>query len=175
IGGVAVQGTLSVGVARPFPVQGAVDAQSAAALAARVQTTLGGTLEQLQIASTAETTGARSTLEAVLAPFTARPLARLRAELSALDLHAFDARLPRTSPAGRLALADAGEALAGTLDVVNALSGTYDRERLPLKSLRATVRTDMTTLQMTGLDADLGPAGQATGSGTLAVNRVALA
>lgn len=174
VGGVGVKGNATVGAVKPFSVEAVVAAQSAAHPAAQVDATLSGTLEALQIAARTGAAGGRSTLEAALAPFNARPLERLRAQLADVDLQAFDARLPRTAIRGGAALAAAGDVLAGTLELENTLNGPHDRERLPLKSLRSSVTTDMTTLQLTALNADLGPAGTLAGSGTLALNRVTL-
>ncbi len=119
----------------------------------------------MHIAARTEAGGARSTLEAAFAPFNARPLEWLRAQLADVDLRAFDARLPQTAIRGHAAVADAGDALTGTLELENSLNGPHDRERLPLKSLRSNVRTDMTALQLTALNADLGPGGTLAGGG----------
>ncbi|HKA40875.1 MAG TPA: translocation/assembly module TamB domain-containing protein [Burkholderiales bacterium] len=174
VGGVGLKGNATVGAVRPFQVEAAVTAHSAAHPAAHVDAKLSGTLEALRIAASSDAAGARATLEAAVAPFNPRPLERLAARLEGVDLKAFDARLPRTSIQGSAALASTGELLQGTVELENALNGLYDRERLPLKSLRSSVRTDMKALQFTTLNADLGPGGALVGSGTLALNRAAL-
>ena len=173
-GGVSVKGSGTVAAQKPFATDATLFAQSATPPGGTVNMLLSGTLEALRVAARTESGGARAILEASVAPFTARPLERLRAELSEVDLNAFDTRLPRTSLSGEVALSDSRDTLTGTLTIANALSGSHDGDRLPVKSLRSAVRVDATTLQLSDLSADLGSGGTLEGAGTLALTRVTL-
>ena len=173
-GAVGVKGSGAVKAARPFPVAATLFVGGAVTPAATANILLSGSLEDLQVAARTESGGAHATLEAKVAPFTEQPLERLRAELSNIDLRAFDARLPHTSLEGKVALSGARAALSGTIAISNAMSGTYDRERLPIKSIHSSVVVDTTTLQLSALTADLGDAGSVTGAGTVALTRLTL-
>jgi translocation and assembly module TamB len=173
-GGVSLKGRGTVKAARPFPLEAALFAHSARTPAATANILLSGNLEALRVAAKTESAGAHATLEAKVAPFTGRPLERLRAELSDIDLRAFDERLPRTSLEGEIALSGARHALTGTVAISNALSGSYDRDRLPVKSIHSSVVVDTATLQLSALTADLGNGGTLEGAGTLALTRMTL-
>jgi translocation and assembly module TamB len=152
-----------------------VKARRTPAPAASLSAELSGTLERLAVAAQGESTGARVELEGTLVPYAPLPVERLRATLAGLDLHAFDAALPRTDFAGVLELVAAGGALTGDLRLTNRAPGRYDSERLPIESLQAVLRTDLKTLRLTDLRANLGAAGLLSGNGTLTPDRVALA
>lgn len=173
--GMRFTGHAEVGAGRPYPVQASVMAQRAPAPAASLSAELGGTLERVAVAARAESAGARIQLDATLAPYAPLPVERLKATLDGLDLRAFDATLPRTGFTGALELETGGGGLTGELRLANRLRGRYDSERLPIESLRATLSTDLKTLRLTHLRADLGAAGTLTGSGTLAPDRATLA
>jgi translocation and assembly module TamB len=173
--GTRFTGNAEIGAARPFPVQASIKARREQAPAADVSAELSGSLERLAVAARAESAGARVELEGALAPYAAFPVEGLKATLSGLDLRALDAGLPRTEFTGVLELAAAGGELTGELRLANRVSGRYDNERLPIESLRAVLRTDLATVQLTDLRVDLGAAGSLAGSGTLAPGHVALA
>ena len=179
ISGTLVTGDATIGAARPFPVEAAITARRAAAPAVELHATLDGSLEALQFTARASSAGAHVAMEGTASPFAALPIEALRAKLSGLDLRALDAGLPRTAIEGELTLARssggaASPSLTGLLSLANPLAGPVDRERLPVESLRATVRTDLAAAQLDGLRAGLGPAGGFTGRGELAPGRLVL-
>ena len=129
----------------------------APAPAAELKARLAGTLERLQVRAEAGSAGARLDLEGALAPYAPQPIERLHARFDGLDLRAFDAGLPRTALFGTIELG--GKDLAGEVKIENRLAGRYDSGRLPVESLRAAVRTDLSKVELAGLKADLGAAG----------------
>jgi translocation and assembly module TamB len=173
--GTRFTGNAEIDATRPYPVQASVKARRAQAPAAVVSADFSGTLERLAVAAQAESSGARVDLEGTLTPYAALPVEGVKATLTGLDLRAFDAGLPRTAFAGALELAATGGELAGELRLANRISGRYDNERLPIESLRAALRTDLASVQLTDLRVNLGAAGSLSGSGRLAPDRATLA
>ena len=169
VAGFRVSGNAAIGAASPFRIEGDIGARRAGAPAVDLSATLGGSLEVLHVSVQGKIEGATASLEGSLAPFAPNPIDKLHASWSALDLEALRAGLPRTSLAGELTLAreDSAAVLTGNARMENRLAGSYDTNRLPIESLRADVRTDLQSVLLTGLQAGLGRAGRATGSGRL--------
>ncbi len=172
LNGTRLTGQGEIGASRPYPLRASIDARRAPAPAAEVKAELRGTLERLEISARAGSEGARLELDGTVAPYAAQPVERVSARLDGLDLHAFDAALPRTALSGTIGL---GAGLAGEVKIANRLAGRYDSGRLPIESLRAALRVDLEKVEFSDLHADLGAAGVVEGSGTLAPDRIALA
>lgn len=174
----SARGAARIGTAAPFPLQAELEARQDGALAnARWQASLRmrGPLEALPLAGTlrAEPDAAGAApqsldLEAVLRPFAAWPLGALDARAQALDLAAFDARLPRTALSGRARLTSEAMDRPARLDLQldNADPGRWNEARLPLRSLQLVLGArpdDPGTLELSGLEALLGSAAQPAG------------
>jgi translocation and assembly module TamB len=172
--GTRLTGEGEIGAARPYPVRASIEARRQPAPAVELKAKLGGTLERLELSAQAGSAGARLQLEGALAPYAPQPVERLNARLEGVDLQAFDATLPRTALFGTIALGGK-DRLSGAVQIDNRLPGRYDSGRLPIESVRASVRTDLERVEISALRAELGAAGAVEGSGTLAADKVALA
>ncbi len=172
------QGGVRLASAAPFAVQAELGLRQEGALAnARWQASLraDGPLAALPLVATlraeptAPGTAAQSLdLDTQLRPFAAWPLGALDARAQALDLSAFDARLPRTALSGTARLAsDAMDRPARVdLRLANAAAGRWNEARLPLHELQLALRArpdDPTTLELSSLEARLGSAAQPAG------------
>jgi translocation and assembly module TamB len=102
---------------------------------------LGGSLERVRAALSAELAGARAELKARLAPFQRQPVEALELRASGVDLARLDRALPRTAFSASLRAEGARQGLAGTLSAANAAPGPLDAARLPLASLEARFAT----------------------------------
>jgi translocation and assembly module TamB len=146
----------------------------------RLALSAAGPLEALStaVAARVDADGPRAAqrLDAVtlLRPFAAWPLGETRATTAALDLAAFVPGAPTTALAGSAVVRTQGlgEPALATLDLVNADAGAWDRQRLPVRALRAELRArpdDPRTLEIVSLAAELGPgaapAGRVEGRG----------
>jgi translocation and assembly module TamB len=170
--GIRLTGNAEIGTQQPYSLQASVKARRARAPATEATAELGGSLERLQVKARGTSAGARLELEGTLTPYARIPVERLKAALADLDLHAFDPRLPRTAIDGETDLATGKDGLAGELRLSNRQPGRYDSGRLPVESLRATVRSDLESVQLTDLRAELGAAGAVGGTLTIAPQSV---
>jgi translocation and assembly module TamB len=151
----------------PFTLNGHVSAVSLSRAQTELEATVRGTLSDLQMEGAATSGSARLKGTARVEPYAQFPLAQLRARIAGLDLQAISRDLPRTDIAGEFDLSRKGVVLAGPAHLTNAASGPYDQGRLPVATLRMTVRTDARLAHSVELAADLGKAGAVHGSGEL--------
>lgn len=163
----AVRGT--IGALPPFALKASVEIVRTAAPAARAEAALEGNLNRLAIDVSAVLADARLAATASVEPYAALPIESLTARLKSLDVAAVLAGLPRTAIEGEIELKRTQDALAGPVRLANALSGPYDKQRLPLSALRANVNVtgDASRARFADLVAELGSAGALTGSGTV--------
>lgn len=127
-----------------------------------------GPLAAGQLSATLAAAGQTLQAEAELRPFAPWPLASLSARAHALDLAPLHSGLPRTALSGTAELeAHAWDQPAALrLQLVNALAGRWDQQRLPVQSLRLDLqlRPDRAqALQLRELQARLGGAREAAG------------
>jgi translocation and assembly module TamB len=172
----ALEGSGSLGVARPFFATGALFLASAdAKLPLRVKGTLAGGLERLEIALGGELVKAALDGRARIAPFARRWLEDATLRVADLDLARFDGSLPRTrlSISAQAASRDDG-AIAGAIQMKNAEPGALTDSRLPAVSLASPFAWQDGVLALTALTADLGAAGNASGAARVARGRATL-
>ena len=151
----------------PFALNAEVSAVSLARAETQGQAKIGGTLSDMQVEATAKSGAAQIEGTARVEPYAELPLARVKARISGLDLKVISRDLPRTDIKGEFDLSRKGLVLAGPAQLTNAASGPYDADRLPVASLRMTVRTDVQQAHSVELAADLGKAGAVHGTGDL--------
>jgi translocation and assembly module TamB len=166
--GVSVEGRIAA--AAPFPLEAKFKAVRPEGRGATIEGSASGTLSAIEVNAEGRSGEARFTASAAVHQYAPLQLARLDLDATRLDLNAFVASLPETRIEARAALARSGARLSGPIDVTNAIPGPYDKQRLPLASLRASVQTDLKRATFSALDADLGAAGSVSGSGTLKAN-----
>lgn len=162
---VAVRG--SIGATAPFPLKATLAAVRPDTPQTVVYAAAKGDLTEIALQGGATSGVARIGFTAAARPYDALPLSALTAHSAALDLNALAPELPRTSLNIDIDLKRSGELYGGGVRVTNALTGTYDKGRLPISALRADVRTDGETMRLSGVVADLGGAGTITGSGDI--------
>lgn len=111
---------------------------------------------------------------ATLAPFAPFPLTRLQARVQALDLSLLAPAAPRTALSGQAVVEPSPQKslLQARLDLDNALPGSWDTGRVPVRELRLAALVDpndLGRLQLNDLQALLGsadaPAGRLLGQG----------
>lgn len=145
--------------AHPFAVTGSGTlAASLQAQAVQAQWQASGSLVDLQLRADARGGGARGHAELRLALFDAPTLRALDIDLADLDPAAWLAGAPtaRLSIDARLLPApDPAFALQGPVQIDNALAGTVDAGRIPLRSLRARIELTPERLQARDLRAVL--------------------
>lgn len=132
----------------------------------------GGTLEIIALTADGATQGGKATLAAKITPFAQAPVQSFQLTARDVDLHDLDAALPYTKlfvdAAGRI---DEKGAVSARLDARNAVPGTIDLERLPLKTLKGGLDGTVSQFAARDLAIDLGSAGQFTGEGGMADGR----
>ncbi len=161
--GVTLGGSAELGAAPPFAASGGLElAGKYAGVPIAAKLGISGDLRNLGLQFDARAQGARAEGRAALSPFEDLPPQALALRVRELDLHAFDAALPRTRLALSASLARRGDALAGPLEAQNTLAG-----RVPAGSLRAELRTDLKSVELADLAADFGATGSVAGSATL--------
>lgn len=160
--------TPSAGASAPAP------AASAAAPLWQAELGVQGPLRQLALqARVATDTHPVATASASLTPFAPFPLAAFQAQIDGLDLAVLDPALPQTRLAGRATLTEAaaGRPLKVEIALDNAVAGTWDTRRVPVRSLHAVLQAQPDRLDALGLDSvDLAlggdePGGRLSGSG----------
>jgi translocation and assembly module TamB len=82
-------------------------------------------------------------LDTSVTPLEAWPLGRLNLTTRALDLAALSSKAPQTGLSGRMAIdtRSYGGPVAATVELDNALPGSWDQGRLPLRRLQARLRS----------------------------------
>jgi translocation and assembly module TamB len=159
----------------------------------RGQVRAGGPLHRIELDATLQAlpagSGSAASLElrSAVAPFAAWPLEELQAQLRGLDLSALLSAAPQTQLDGHASVRSTGLDQPAEVDLQlhNALPGLWGEHRVPLRTLRMSVRGQpnrQDRLELQAFDLQLGNARQAagrlSGSGhwqgdTLALNLVA--
>ncbi|HET9645975.1 MAG TPA: hypothetical protein VFP68_22075, partial [Burkholderiaceae bacterium] len=187
--GLAVEGSGSVGTDGPMPVEARLDVrtQPDAAQMGSAHATLSGVVRRLVADATLQIqapmretagrtelhAGASATLQATMTPFEPWPIAALSAQTQDLDLSALSAALPATRLTGRAVLDEhtVARPLRLEVDLHNALAGTWDAGRLPLRQVRAALQANpgqFDVLTFDTFEVELGsgqPAGRVSGNG----------
>lgn len=165
----ALQGNVRLGTAQPFPLNGTLDlSQPEATPTYQVKALLSGDLARIGITATAEAQGAGARLNTVVTPFEQMPFAQL--EVQANDLN--PARLRQGAPTADIALSlkahtgPEGE-VTGKMELSNALPGTWDQKRLPLKSVFVQFSGKGNRWQFTEVQLNLAQAGHFSGQGVI--------
>jgi translocation and assembly module TamB len=164
---IALRGT--IGAHKPFALKAHIAAVRPAAPAASMTASVSGDLSALRIEAHAAAAAARANAVATIRPADAQPIEALDANVRDLDPHALDARLPHAAIRAEIALARSQDGLQGRVAVHNALPGPVDRQRIPLASLEAEglARLPAATVALSRLRADLGAAGNVSGTGNI--------
>ncbi|MGQ0749995.1 MAG: translocation/assembly module TamB domain-containing protein [Betaproteobacteria bacterium] len=173
--GFAIAMTGTLGTAAPYSVNArATVMRPTGAPSLNAQIEAEGSLERLTLQISAESAGARVQATAEVMPAAVLPLTRLDAAFAALNLRAFDARLPHTALSGSARLSEAAGALTGPIAIDNALSGSYNEERIPVTQLRTDVRADLSEAALRNLVIELSGSGALSGSASLKPDSAAL-
>ncbi|HXZ85423.1 MAG TPA: hypothetical protein VEI82_08035, partial [Myxococcota bacterium] len=161
--GVTLDGRAALGAAPPFAASGALELAGAhAGVPFAAELGISGDLRELGLQFDARAQGARADGRAALRPLEGLPPQSLALRVRELDLHAFDSALPNTRLALSASLERRGDALAGPLEAESTLAG-----RVPAGSLRALLRTDLESVELTDLAAEFGALGSVSGSARL--------
>lgn len=111
--------------------------------------------------------------QALLRPFSERPLGAAQLNARGVDLARLMPGLPETRLDAELVSSEAGD---GRLSLVNREPGTYDRKKVPLLSLEGAFRQDGGRMLVDGIVARLGDgkakAGDITGNAVIAENDI---
>ena len=142
----------SVGAARPFPLSAHADLNSVV-LDRPVQATIDatGSLVDATLSAKSDNEAGRVDARARLTPFNAVPIAALAITVADFEPHRWVPGLPATRLAGAAELqpqATETFTLAGPFKVANALPGPVDGERLPVQSVRGSLRWSAASLDL---------------------------
>lgn len=169
-------GALQLGAEAPFALRGQAalqGVQQQKPLA--VQATLAGKLAAIDVAAAATLGQIEASASAAVTPFDQTPWKR--AELTARHVDPAQWRKGLAPGDFTLALAlqlQADGSLHGTLEASNAMPGSLDQERWPLRKLAAEIGGEFADLRLHGIALDLGAAGRFSGSGSVRGSAMAL-
>ncbi|MEO8188066.1 MAG: hypothetical protein ABI580_11965, partial [Burkholderiaceae bacterium] len=172
-----VRGDLSIGANSPFVLQARLQVNSARLEQWPVDAVvrLSGSLARLGVKVEGQAGPLPFSAAAELAPFELEPVKALQARSDAVNLAAFDQRLPATALVVELSAQPHGlESLTGTLSVLNPQPGPADDQHLPLKTLQSQFRLSAQELALRDATFDLGAAGEASGQVVLGQGRLQL-
>lgn len=171
------RGEATLGAESPMPLQASlhIDSTRVEGWPIAVGIELSGPLNRL-VATVEGVAGALPfSARLDLAPFEDDAIKSLVARSQALDLAAFDARLPATVLAVEIDAQMRGfESLSGAISVDNPQPGPVDRKRLPLKSLKSQFVASKDALELRDALFDLDTAGKATGRASFRDGRLQL-
>ena len=123
-----------------------------------------GPLERIAVEARA-TQGVSGQASALLTPFAASPLASARLQIDALDPASWLAGAPQAKLNLVAELQPHGKGLAGSFGLSNQQPGPLDRQRLPLRTLAGSFRSDGEQATFDRLHASLPGQGELSGSG----------
>jgi translocation and assembly module TamB len=163
---------------RPFALSGGLELSGAFQQEHyRIAARLGGSLQALNIALTADGDKLSGAAQIDATPFAAVPLQRAQISMDHINPKTFSAGAPQADLALRADLQpvastanDAPLAVAGTIAVTNAIPGALDRDRLPLQAISAEVALDARVQQLKRLSIRLPDGGLIDGSGAYRLN-----
>ena len=172
-------GHVSLGAEPPFALQAGADlAGSRAGKDYRVHAAAQGTLSAFTLSADAEGMNLKGTATIEAAPVAPVPFRRVKARVAEIDPGALFTGAPRAAltleadlqpmlPQETVTqLAPEQWILAGPITVTNRTPGTFDREQLPLRSLRAQASWEAARLTLSDIDLRLTEKGRASGSAT---------
>jgi translocation and assembly module TamB len=163
VGRAKLAGTLGAHAPFALDAKGGLEGRRGEA-AYRASVEARGKLAAIEATLSGSEGGLTGTARARIEPFAAAPLRSLEGRLENVDLAAF-AALPRTRLAVDASLAAKdGAMLAGTMAMVNAIAGPWDKERLPVASARAEVSIAKDRVEATGVSLALSGGGSARGA-----------
>ena len=168
------QASASIGAAAPFKLAATATMTQTAHAGGQPPATLtlrvAGDLRTTTIAATAATGKAAGDAALVLAPFAAIPLRSITLHGHGIDPGFFNPALPAADLTLALNAQIAGNrSIAGSVSLANqAPPGTLDQQRLPLRSVSATIAGSLDAAQLKDLLIDLGAAGKFNGAASLA-------
>lgn len=147
----------------PFKLDGEARFQHASG---ELKASAGGRLDRIRVSATAALAGGRGQADLLLTPFARRPLESARISAARIDPAAWDKTLPRADLELHAELrAGRDQRFAGDLAVRNALPGSWDQRRLPLREATARIDGNLDGADLSALRLDLGRAGIFTGTG----------
>lgn len=170
-----LRGALQLEAQAPFALRGRVALQGREQPPLAAQATLAGRLAEIDVAASATLGRIEASASAVATPFDKTPWKR--AELTARHVDPAQWRKGLARGDFTLALAlqmQADGSLRGKLEASNAMPGSLDRDRWPLRKLGAELSGEFADLRLHGIELDLGEAGRFSGSGSVRGSAVAL-
>jgi hypothetical protein len=153
---------------RPFALNGKIQMQQAEAPTYSASVTLGGSLQRIEAAASAQAQGAKGEATAALTPFDTNPVQRLDLNATGINPQSWQSNAPIADLSLQLkAEATTGNQLKGGITLRNNMTGTLDQAKLPLRSATAELEGDLANIALSAVNVDLGQGGQFAGSGAL--------
>ncbi len=169
--GLKLSGTASLRTRPPFAITGSLSlALSKPLPEGRVQATLSGDLEALQVQLDSGVGGLPANARAKFTPFARAWLVEGRLEARDLDLSRADPAWPVTRLELTIDVLPAPGGLAGRAKLVNAIAGPLDAKRLPLEQAQSSFTFSGTALAFNGLTARAAGGGAIEGGGTVNID-----
>jgi|GEM_PF-900420 len=144
----------------PFAVTGKASVTGAGPIeGAHADVAIDGPLARMNVAATGAYRDMPASLQVVATLFSTTRYASANAEISNVDMATFDPSLPHTRGRVHVAFAPQGDAIAGTLDIVNDAPAAIDAEGLPLSTLASRFSLAGRSLALDDIDASLAGGG----------------
>lgn len=180
--GIRARARVQLGTAHPFPLTGDASASGkAAGHAWQADMKVSGNLLALTASGTGRTTGsgppAALAVTARIEPFKPQPVAEAMLSATDFNLRAWQPDAPETRLAAKAVLKPDQTGFSGELSIDNALPGTLDKQRLPVRTLNTTLQVDRDgNAKLANIRIDAGQAGSLSGTGkwTAKTGRMAL-
>ncbi|MDM4767352.1 translocation/assembly module TamB domain-containing protein [Pelomonas sp. SE-A7] len=173
-----MEGQLHLGADAPLLLQATLKLQDDGSLGrpwdAHLQ--LSGQLSEIAVQAGLRAEAQAMQVQARVQPFAAWPLASLQAQVDSLDLAALYSQAPHTRLTGKAELKSIGwqQPAQLQLQLSNPQAGRWDRERLPIRQLQASLQANPEHPELwhlQSLDLDLGSAGRVTAQGRQAAEQ----
>jgi len=164
-------GSLQLEGRKPYATSGAVVLSNLLQEKFRLAAQLSGSLQELGIAISASGDQLNGNAEVIATPFAAVPLKRASMALQHINPHAFNSAAPYADLSLHADLQPSADAAAtalhvsGKLELINALAGSIDQQRLPLQSLHANLKLGIEQQEVSELHIALLKHGSVNGAG----------
>ncbi|MCF8150706.1 MAG: translocation/assembly module TamB domain-containing protein [Burkholderiaceae bacterium] len=171
----AVQGELTLGDTRPFPITAKFGLHQADGLAYQVDADASGELQGIALQARLKALGGQAELKTLATPFAAVPVAQVSVKAAGINPALYDKSFPAASLGAEIVVTDRGaNGLEGSLIILNSLSDRIDQSRLPLREVSARFGGTPERIALSAVRLNLGEAGQFSGDGEIDASRLSM-
>ncbi|TCV89059.1 translocation/assembly module TamB domain-containing protein [Sulfurirhabdus autotrophica] len=169
------QGTVALGDTQPFKVTAHISLLQTAGTAYHTVADASGNLSQLQLNAKATALGGQAVIAAKLTPFETFPLAQAHITANSMNPALLRKDLPKGDLSADITVVRQGEKdLKGKIQIRNALPGSWDAARLPVRELVTQFAGALDHMNLSGIHLDLAEGGAFKGSGQIKDQQIQL-